>query len=228
MAPLEDGEQQRALTPVEELQLRLAAVAELQVFTSTYAGRLGKLAEEAAAPLALPVFLRTLSHDLLQAWGSHRFCFLAVAVYCAVAFGALSGVLAKVASDGACSALITGGLVSLNFTTEVPLCAWNTNEGPPVALLTGTPLTITLVNNYPLGSVEVVNEELKLAAGDFQGSNIARVEVLYFWRGKRRTVPPTPPPRRWPARSWRTWAPGRWAAFYAPSVVLNPPAQAAQ
>jgi len=35
---------------------------------------------------------------------------------------------------------------------------------PPVALVTGTPLTITLVNNSPLGSVEVVNEELKLAA----------------------------------------------------------------
>ena len=128
MAPLEDGEQQRALTPVEELQLRLAAVAELQVFTSTYAGRLGKLAEEAAAPLALPVFLRTLSHDLLQAWGGHRFCFLAVAVYCAVA--RCPGVLAKVASDGACSALITGGLVPLNFITEVPLYAWNTNDGP--------------------------------------------------------------------------------------------------
>jgi hypothetical protein len=38
--------------------------------------------------------------------------------------GALPGVLAKVASDGACSALITGGLVPLNFITEVPLYAW--------------------------------------------------------------------------------------------------------
>jgi hypothetical protein len=95
-------------------------------------------------------------------------------------------------------------------------------------LLSGTPLTITLVNNYPLGSVEVVNGELNIASGNFLGSNVARLELLFFGVDREDVVAANATAVVTPSDYHDDEGVGPLGGYYKLLVALNPPANAAQ
>ena len=162
---------------------RLDAVDRLRALPLVYAGKLNNLLDRVAV-LPVGTAAALLQHDMRQLWGSWRTCiFLTLGVGFIGVMG-MMGALIKVTHDGYCSRLVSRatGAKTLSFSKQVPIWAGGEDGPPPFTPFnptSGKPVQVTVVHNYPLGSVEINATALDVSV-IYDSVSYLTVDALYF------------------------------------------------
>jgi len=159
---------------------RIAAVRRLKSLPGAYNAALQGYSGMIAFPSSPRIFFGLLRHDLMQLWGGHQGCLMITLTIAGCFLAAVIGSLAKVTTDGACSALVSskGGAALFNITAVAPL--WWGDVPISEAIPTRRNYsTVTIIHNFPLGSVEVINSEGPGVISD-PANRFMTVEAIYF------------------------------------------------